>query len=308
MGALILANGEGGSGLKAASAAILNGLTPLDAVERGIKVVEADPLVRTVGYGGAPNLLGMMEFDASIMCGTTLRTGAVGALQNYLHAITVARQIMERLPHVMLVGHGAVRFAREMGHQETKLLSPDAAQEYATWLAQILPEEKRDLWPDMPIAEYLWPSATSDKAKGTTCFLVRSADGELAGGVSTSGWSYKYPGRLGDSPIIGAGLYVDNRFGAAACTHTGEMTIRASTARSVILYMKKGATVNEACHEALEDLRALKSGHLGPVVIHALDNEGTPYVLSTGNDGNVPYWLWTAEKGEIERKIPTYDG
>lgn len=177
----------------------------------------------------------------------------------------------------------------------------------AAWIDTFVPKEKLGVWPNIPLADLLWPTADPRTARGTTCYLIRNATGELAGGVSTAGWSYKHPGRLGDSSIIGAGLFVDNRYGAAACTHTGEMTIRSSTSRSVVLYMKMGASVKDACHEALNDLRGLKGGHLGPVVIHAIDAHGRPYVLSTGNDGDVPYWVWNSESSEIERRKPALE-
>jgi beta-aspartyl-peptidase (threonine type) len=144
------------------------------------------------------------------------------------------------------------------------------------------------------------PSENPQASHGTTVFLVRSKDGNLAGGVSTSGWAYKYPGRLGDSPIIGAGLYVDNRYGAVACSHTGEMTIRAGTSRAIIAYIKKGATVEEACHEALDDLRALKGGYIGRVVIHAMDKDGKPCVVGLGFEEEVPYWYWREGMREAE--------
>lgn len=307
MGAVILANGDGGVGLEAARKAVLAGKSPLDALEAGIRVVESNPSVRSVGFGGAPNVKGQMELEASIMCGATLRTGAVGALRDYLHAISVARQVMERTPHVMLVGEGAALFAAELGEQRSNLLSDEASQDYRKWVKEHVPAEMLAAWPDVPLAKMLWPSADPRTAHGTTCFLVRSATGNLAGGISTSGWAYKHPGRIGDSAIIGAGLYADNRFGAAACTHTGEMTIRSSTSRSVVLYMKKGATVKEACHEALNDLRALKGGHFGPVVIHALDALGNPYVLSTGNDGEVPFWFWRDGMEMIDCRRPVIE-
>jgi N4-(beta-N-acetylglucosaminyl)-L-asparaginase len=123
---------------------------------------------------------------------------------------------------------------------------------------------------------------------------------DLAGGTSSSGLARKYPGRIGDSAVIGAGLYVDNRHGACACTHTGEMTIRAATARSVVLAMAKGATVDEACREALEDLRALEEGYLGPVVIHAIARDGRPFVTSNQDLGDSITWgLWSPERADV---------
>jgi L-asparaginase len=298
----LLANAEGAVGTSITADALRAGREALDAVESGIREVERDPDVRTVGCGGAPNMAGQMECDASIMCGRTLRSGAVGALQGFRHPISVARQIMERTPHVMLVGEGAARFAAEVGAEEGEMLTLQARQEYERWKGERVPQELRERWPDVPLAGLLAPNAPSDIALGTTCFLACDANGDWAGGVSTSGWAYKYPGRLGDSPLIGAGLYVDGRFGAAACTHTGEMAVRAGTSRAVLAYMKKGAGVREACREALDDLRHLKGGFLGSVVIHAVDRSGNPCVLCTGLDAPAGYRFWAEGMGQIEER------
>ena len=300
MGAVVLTNGEGGVGIRTAVDTLVNKGTALDAVEAGICVVELDPKVRSVGFGGAPNVLGEMECDAAIMCGGSLRTGAVGGLKNYFHAISVARQVMERTPHVMLVGEGAAIFAAEIGERKGNLLSDEAKADYEHWVKEHVPPEVLARWPNVSLASLIPGSTDSSTVHGTTAFLVRTNDGNFAGGVSISGWAYKYPGRLGDSPIIGAGLYVDNRYGAVACTHTGEMTIRAGTSRAVIAYIKKGATLEEACHEALDDLRALKGGHLGPVVVHAIDTSGKPYVAGSGLEKSMPYWFWAEGMKEVE--------
>ncbi len=300
----VLTNGEGGYGIKETVRALRGGSSLIDALELGIQAVEDDPRSRSVGYGGAPNILGEMELDASIMEGSSLRTGAVGALVGFRHPISVARGIMEKLPHVMLVGAGAARFAHEIGCEKRNMLSPESKSALEIWLENKFgtPHPPSD---HIPLASQVWPPSKENISKGTTTFIIRSSEGDMIGGVSTSGWAYKYPGRLGDSPVIGAGLYVDNRYGGAMCTHTGEMTIRAGTARSVVLYMKKGATLWEALHEAREDLRALSGGFIGAVVIHAVDRFGDHGVVSTGNDGNVSYWVWRENKSEVEELSPT---
>ena len=300
MKSVVLTNGEGGVGVQTTIDAIRRGVSVLDAIESGIRVVELDPSVRTVGFGGAPNALGEMECDASIMCGESLCSGAVGALKGYLHAISVARQVMERTPHVMLVGEGAARFAKEIGASQGDLLSEAAKNNYKEWIREHVTPELMSRWPDIPLSQLLWPSAKPESARGTTCFLACTKDRKWAGGVSTSGWAYKHPGRLGDSPIIGAGMYVDSRYGAVSCTHTGEMTIRAGTARGVIAYLKKGASAEEACREAIDDLRDLKGGYLGPVVVHVLDREGTPFVASIGLSKTTPFWFWSEGMAKVE--------
>jgi beta-aspartyl-peptidase (threonine type) len=304
MGSIILANCEGGVGCREAVRSLASGESTLDAVEAAIRVVELDPSVRTVGVGGAPNILGDVECDACIMCGRTLRSGAVGALRYYCHAISVARQVMEKTPHVMLAGEGAQRFAAEIGAERGEMLTGEARRSHERWLEKNVPAEVRLDWPDVPLAPHIKHPGDSPVSHGTVVFLARDGGGHMAGGVSSSGWAYKYPGRIGDSPIIGAGLYVDDRFGAAACTHTGEMIIRAGVARAVVAYMKKGASVESACREAVEDLRRLEGGYRGAVIIHALDRGGRPFVLSTGGDGGVNYWLWAEGMKEAASHMP----
>ena len=154
---LVIANGEGGVGMPTSADALLAGKSALDAIEAGIRVVEADPSVRSVGFGGAPNALGEMECDASVMCGATLRTGAVGAVKNCLHVFSVARQVMERLPHVMLVGEGAARFAAEIGETTPCPLSDPARSGYERWKQERVPAELQARWPDVPLARIVWP-------------------------------------------------------------------------------------------------------------------------------------------------------
>jgi L-asparaginase len=288
---VILANSEAGVGIAAAAAALQNGRSALDAVELGIRPVELDPHIRSVGVGGWPNLLGQVELDASIMDGRTLRAGAVGALRGFLHPISVARQVMERLPHVFLVGEGAAMFAAECGAETGETLTEEARLEWETWLRQHVPADVWDQWPNVPLAPWARLTTDPETAGGTTTFLVQDAEGDIAAGVSTCGWAFKYPGRLGDSPVIGAGGYADNRYGAAACTGMGELAIRAGTARAVVLYMKMGMSVEEACHEAVNDLWALRRDYRGGVTIHAIDAQGNFYVAAAGRD-DVTYWLW----------------
>ncbi len=279
-----------------AAVALLTACAPgLDAIEAGIRLVELDLTVDSVGVGGLPNLLGAVELDASIMDGRTRRSGSVGALSGYPHAISVARQVMERLPHVLLVGDGAAQFARECGETPGETLTPDAQQKLREWLAGAtdsgIPAEDR-----IALARYSsgaeGPQSRPERTGGTTTFLALDARGDCASGVSTSGWAYKYPGRLGDSPIIGAGNYADNRYGMAACTGQGELTIRAGTAQSVVLAMKMGLSVCDACHEAADDLRALQRDFGGNVTIHAMSAAGETCVLGIGAGASAGYWYW----------------
>jgi len=277
---VLLSNCEGGVGMQSAREVLERGGAALDAVEAGIKVVEADTSIDSVGRGGAPDLLGVVSCDAAVMDGATGRAGAVGNLRYCLHAVSVAREVMERLPHVMLVSEGAERFAHDIGAERAEMLTEEARAKYERWMAEhaqactnLSGEE---------LVRLAWESSREKTAGGTVVFLCLDSNGDIAAGTSTSGWAQRYPGRLGDSPVIGAGLYADNRYGACGCTHVGEITIRACTARSVVLYMKAGASVQEACLEAVRDLRSLKGGYLGPVIIHAIDRHGESFVVSTG--------------------------
>ncbi|NLX42738.1 MAG: asparaginase, partial [Chloroflexi bacterium] len=258
-----------------------------------------DPENHTVGYGGWPNLLGAVELDACMMDGTTLRSGAVGALQGFLHPISAARRVMEQLPHVLLVGEGAARFAGECGLQRIDNLTPEAAAYYARWCEENMPQGAEG----QPLRELAWRAADPMHTHGTTVYLAQDAAGHLAAGVSTSGWSLKYPGRLGDSPIVGAGSYADTRYGAAACIGQGELTIRTSTARSVVLYLKQGLDLRSACHEAMTDLMYLSSDLLSFVMIHAIDAAGSHCALCWGKHPDPHYWVWQTGDA-VPRLVP----
>ncbi len=289
---IIVTNNEGRSGIAETARRLEQRQAALDAIEAGIRLVEADESVHTVGRGGWPNLLGEVELDASIMDGTTLRTGAVGALQGFLHPISVARQLLERLPHEILVGSGAARFAHEIGAETGDLLMPHARDAWDRWFEAEVPGDQQKLWPSTPLAELCRHAIDPEVGRDTTVFIAQDEGGHIGAGTSTSGWGWKYPGRLGDSPIIGAGSYADSRYGACACTGVGEMSIRAGTARSVILYLKMGLSVQEAVYEAVDDLRALSGGLLGRVTIHAIDRKGEHKVVAVNGNSENHYWIW----------------
>lgn len=302
MASLILAGSEGGPGIRAAEEVLRAGGSALDAVEAGIRPVEADPAVRSVGLGGSPNLLGGMQCDSAIMEGAGRLSGAVAAVGNCLHVISLARQVMQRLPHVLLAGEGAERFARECGLATEPPLSHEAAKEHVKWLSG-LGLDASEVEEPRPLAPLSWPGARPDIARGTTILLVRDGKGRMAGGTSTTGWAWKYPGRLGDSPVIGAGLYVDERYGAAACTHTGEMTIRAGTARLAVALLQQGHSVRDACRLALEDLRSLEGGYLGPVFLHLMSAAGEICVAANDLEGTVARYF-AGEVGSVQECVP----
>ncbi len=290
---VLLANSEGAVGIAAARRVLEANGSAVDAVEQGIRLVEADSSVRTVVRGGGPRLTGEVECDAAVMDGRTRRAGSVAALRGYLHAVSVARAVMERLPHVMLVGAGAARFAREVGAEEAEMLTPEAKAEHEQWLRDRVPADVLARWPEVPLAPHAWESARDYVSGGTTAFLALDHEGNLGAGTSTSGWARGYPGRVGDTPVVGAGLYADTRWGACACTHTGEVALRAGTARSVVHHLRRGASVRDACHEAFADIAALRDGVLGPLVVHAMDLYGNVCVAANAELGSESsYHLW----------------
>ncbi|WP_420641823.1 N(4)-(beta-N-acetylglucosaminyl)-L-asparaginase [Candidatus Leptofilum sp.] len=273
---IVVASSNGRIGIQAATDTIRQGGTAVAAVEVGIRLVEANPDDHTVGFNGYPNILGEVELDAGIMNGRTLESGAVGAMKGYLHAITVARQVMEQLPHVLLVGDGASRFAAEMGHPpQAEMVLPETREVWANRLrTDMSNSDIEQIAERTDLARWVQLATDPERTKGTVNFIAQDKDGNICTGVSTSGWAWKYPGRLGDSPIIGAGNYADNRYGAAACTGMGEMAIRACTAHSLVFYMKMGLSLAEACQRAMADLRDLAGRFISVMNLVAIDKEG----------------------------------
>jgi beta-aspartyl-peptidase (threonine type) len=251
---LVVASGNGAIGISAAVASLQGGGSVLDAVEAGIRVVEDNPLDNSVGLGGIPNVDGDVELDASIMEGATRRAGAVGALRGYRHAITVARGVLESSPHVLIVGEGARQVAAAMGMVGEDLLTTQSRELWTRGMVEGFSAGSPLAGDEPYVALPLPPGAP---VLGTVNFIARDSSGHLAVGVSTSGLGWKHPGRLGDSPVIGAGNYCDDRYGAAACTGWGELALRAGTARSVVEALRSGLSVEAACVGALQDLAEL---------------------------------------------------
>lgn len=277
---LIVASSNVDVGFTEAIAILRDGGSALDAVEAAIRAAEANPEDHTAGYGGLPNLVGEVELDALIMDGATLAAGAVAALKGFRHPVRIARKVMETLPHVMLAGEGAARFACEMGFEAEELLTEAAMQRWRERLqGKDRPADTEAYYEKMKaLAERSTPeqeeAAGDVGAMGTAAACARDADGNVAVAVSTSGWAWKYPGRVGDTPIVGAGGYADNRYGAAACTGRGEMVVRAVTARSLVLYMKMGLPLWNAARETIHDLYALDDPYASAVNVVAIDAHG----------------------------------
>ena len=297
---LLLANKEAWPGFLTTVQMLREGAISLDAMVAGISKVESEVQVRSVGYGGWPNKLGNMELDAAVMDGNTRDVGTVGAVPNTLPVARLAHEVMKRLPHVMLTGDGARRFASEIGFSEDDVLFEDSKRVWWERLEKELSPEELAKFPDIPLAPLSRAITDPERVRDTTVFLSADRTRGIHAATSTSGWAWKYPGRLGDSPIPGAGFYADSRYGAAACTHTGEMTMRCSTARTVVLALKFGYSLSDAVKLAVEELRELSSGFLAGVVIHAVDAKGNHEVVNFRCEGEIRYWLWEDSMPEPE--------
>jgi len=303
---IVVASANGRVGIQAAVDVLKSGGSAIDAVEVGTRLVEANPDDHSVGYNGWPNMLGELELDASIMDGRSLMSGAVGAIKGYPHAISVARKVMETLPHILLVGPGAEQFAAEMGCERVEEMMTDEVRQVwqrrlqqATGSADLGQIARRT-----DLHKLVRFTTDPERTWGTVNFIAQDSNGDIACAVSTSGWAWKYPGRLGDSPIIGAGNYADNRYGAAGCTGMGEMAIRASTAHSLVFYMKMGLNVVAAGQRAMEDLNDLGGQFLSTMNLIAMDESGN-HVGYTNIPGRT-YIYQTADMPqhvEIERIV-----
>jgi isoaspartyl peptidase/L-asparaginase-like protein (Ntn-hydrolase superfamily) len=213
--------------------ALENGGSNLDAVEQGIWNAEKNN--GSVGLNGMPNAAGVVQLDACIMNGPGHKAGSVAAIEGVVHPISAARRVMEKTPHVMLVGKGARDFAVEQGLETRDGLSDGQKKAWENWKAKKAKEKGHD----------------------TIALLVLGGDGNFAGGCSTSGLAYKLPGRVGDSPILGSGLYVDNNIGAAGATGVGENVMRFCGSFMVVEFMRQGMTPQEACLKAIERIYEL---------------------------------------------------
>ena len=300
---MLLANAEAWPGFETTVDLLRRDGAGIDAMVAGIAKVEREAKVRSVGYGGWPNMLGEMEFDAGVMDGTTRDVGAVGAVPGTLPVSALAHEVMKHLPHVMLTGAGARRFATERGFAVDEVLHPDSKRVWWEKLEKEMSPEQRAAFPDIPLAPLSNTITDPERVRDTTVFLGRDAGQNIGVVTSTSGWAWKYPGRLGDSPIPGAGFYADSRHGAAACTHTGEMTMRCGTSRSIVLAMRLGYCLADAIKVAVEELSELKSGFLAGVVIHAMDAQGNHQVVNYLCDEEIRYWYWDERMAAPELRV-----
>jgi len=260
----------------------------LDAVEQGAWVPEANPKDTSVGYGGLPDRDGKVTLDACIM-DELGNCGSVAFVQGFMHPVSIARAVMENTPHVMLVGAGAEKFALESGFKRENLLTQESEKAWKAWL------EKSEYKPYHDPGQH-----------DTIGILALDHHSNLSGACTTSGMAYKMHGRVGDSPIIGAGLYVDGDVGAATATGVGEEMIRISGSHTIVELMRQGRTPQEACEEAVK--RVIKKHGEKAKTLHvaflALSRAGEVGAYSTTN--TFEYTITTADQNNLIIKSPSY--
>lgn len=273
-GPILVSSANGVPACNQAVELIKAGRSPLDAIVAGINIVEDNPEDHSVGYGGLPNEEGVVELDSCVMDGPTHKAGAVAGLRNIRNPSSVALQVMRRTDHVLLVGEGALRFAKAHGFKEQELLTDEAREiwlrwkgshsDHDDWLAPEAEKEEAARWKKkatgsaaqdphaVPVPFFSKKEQDAEFTYGTITCMACTGAGDLAGCTSTSGLSYKIPGRVGDSPIIGAGLYVDNEVGACGSTGRGEANLQNCSCFMIVEFMRSGMTPEEACLAMLQ--------------------------------------------------------
>lgn len=267
---IVISSANGLAACKRAMDMLRSGADTLDAVIAGVNIVELDPNDHSVGYGGLPNEDGVVELDASVMHGPSRMCGAVAAIQGIKTPSKIAKLVMTDTDHVMLVGDGALKFAKEMGFPEEDLLVPDSKKAWVAWKKSLRDKtghtnwtnetdsgktmaELRQMFPDESETKLAWiANVITHPPTGTINCMSLNAKGEMSGVTTTSGMAWKIAGRVGDSPIIGAGLYVDQDVGGAGSTGRGEENIRVAGAHTVVENMRHGMSPKEACLDVLK--------------------------------------------------------
>lgn len=251
-----------GNGLRATDKAmelLRAGADPLDAVIAGVNIVEDDPNDMSVGYGGLPNEEGEGELDASVMHGPTHASGAVAAIKHIRNPSKVAKLVMERTNHCLIAGEGALKFALAYGFHKEDLLTEKSREAWLRWKESL---SDKDAWYEAPAKDFPTGVREALSTYGTINCLGLDAKGDLGGVTTTSGLSWKRPGRVGDSPIIGAGLYVDNAIGAAGSTGFGEVNILNLSSFHIVQLMGQGMSPEQACLKQME--RVADKARLNP--------------------------------------------
>lgn len=274
---------SGKQGIKVAWDMLVGGADPLDAIVAGVQIVELNPNDQSVGLGGLPNEEGVVQLDASCMHGPTKRAGAVGCLEDVATAAAVAKAVMDNTDHIFLVGAGAKKFALEMGFKEQNLLTEQSRRDWLRWKSRLNPGDNwldQGTRPPQPIrpshddqagnAHIEYDRDGVPHTYGTINMNAVTASGDIASVTTTSGLSWKIPGRVGDSPIIGAGQYCDNEVGAAGSTGRGEANIKVCGAFLAVEFMRQGMSPQQALMKVMERVIAMTEKRL-------LADNGRPY-------------------------------
>ena len=249
----------------------------LDAVEKGINVPESDPTVTSVGYGGLPNAEGVVELDAAIMDGARHRAGSVCNLHMIKNPISVARLVMEKTRHTTLAGEGAFQFALKMGFEPQTLLTPESVQKWQDWRAN-------------PKRQTFWLTPENHDTIG---MVGLDGKGHVVSGCSTSGLAWKIPGRVGDSPLVGCGVYADDNVGAASATGDGDLMTNYCTSISIVHHMMHGATPQEACMDLLKHMvKTDAKNRDAEVGVIAINTRGEIGAASMNSRFHLKYALW----------------
>ena len=305
----VLGNALGITGLRDATAQLpaepsSGGM--LDLLGRAMRKVENDPTVPWVGRGGAPNALGEMEFDSGVMIGRDMRVAAVGSVRNVVEISSLPVDMLARnFPHVMLVGDGAERFAREAGHRtEPDALTPTMREQWRAWFTGRFGSHAVDRphGVDLVTGAFSPQRAAQVQPKDTVVFAACDDEGRFAAMTSTSGAQHKFPGRLGDSPICGAGFFALDGVGAVLCTHKGELAIRTAAAATICTYMEIGESPEDACRRYVRDRFSKLPPNSGELVLHVLGRDGDPFVCSLGIPKPVTYCYWNVTTKVVEER------
>jgi isoaspartyl peptidase/L-asparaginase-like protein (Ntn-hydrolase superfamily) len=282
-------------GLPAAMEILARGGSALDAVEAGLRRCEDNLADHYVGTAGLPNAQGVVELDASLMVGSSRAFGAVGAVKGFPNPISIARAVLEKLPqHSLLVGDGAELFAEENGFDRAELLTEESKKLFHDALDPSTESVEGERTASLPGDDRYRDTALAlvnrfarhDGPWGTINILALDTSGELVVGVSTSGYPWKYPGRVGDSALPGAGNYVDLRYGGAACTGRGELSMRVTGARTVVAELARGLDPTEACLVMLAEAATLPDEFRAELRCLALTPDGR-HGAAAGQDGSV---------------------
>jgi N4-(beta-N-acetylglucosaminyl)-L-asparaginase len=263
----------------------------LDAIEKGVNVPESDPSVTSVGYGGLPNAEGVVELDAAIMDGTRHHAGAVCSLHGIKNPISVARLVLEKTTHTTLAGEGAFRFALEMGFKPEQLLTPESLMKWLEWKAD---PKRQTFWKD---------SANHD----TIGMVGTDGKGHMVSGCSTSGLSWKIPGRVGDSPLVGCGVYADDSVGAASATGDGDLMTNYCTSVSIVHMLARGMSPQDACNELLHHMvKTISANKDAECAVIAMNNRGEIGATSMNNKFHLKYALWRNDESQLLDSVVLY--